>query len=107
MFDFLLSRATQNTHMCKETPQGTRIRSINISEHVHMHAHLAPHTQVVKRGYMRKEDGMMMKKWITVYVELREECVCCFNNETERVRSQMRMGADVQARITMCVCAFL
>ena len=49
------------------------------------HTHMHMHTQVVKRGYMRKEDGMMMKKWITVYVELREECVCCFNNETERV----------------------
>lgn len=34
---------------------------------------------------MRREEGMMRKKWVTIYVELRDECICVYNNEADRV----------------------
>lgn len=56
--------------------------------------------EVVRQGLLRMETGSMLKKrLVPVYVELREENICCFSSDMEReiVDSMMLESATVQA----------
>ena len=56
--------------------------------------------EVVRQGFMRMETGSLLKrKMVPVYVELRDENICCFNSDIDReiVDSMMLETATVQA----------
>ena len=48
--------------------------------------------EVLMAGELKKRDGVMRKKWIDVYVELRENSLTCFHSKEDRQILDTVMG---------------
>lgn len=54
--------------------------------------HVVTMLEVLMAGELKKRDGVMRKKWIDVYVELRENSLTCFHSKEDRQILDTVMG---------------